>query len=77
MLLHASCWSATKESLPETEAAFGLLLRVGVLHLLEVDTRVLRLALEMSFLHLRLLLESMRAGPRGDRHYQCERWLRW
>ena len=55
--------------MPETEAAHGLLLRGWVLHLFEVDTRVLRLALEMSFLHLRLLLESMRAGPRGDRHY--------
>ena len=77
MLLHASGWSSTKESLSETEAAYGLLLRGGVLHVFEVDTRVLWLSLEMSFLRLWLLLESMRAGPRGDCHYQCERWLRW
>ena len=63
--------------MPETEAAFSVLLRCWVLHLFEVDARVLRLSLEMSVLRLWLLLESMRAGPRGDCHHQCEHWSRW
>ena len=77
LLLHSSCRSATKEPVPEAEAAHCLLLRSRMLHLFEVDAWVLRLSLEMPLLLMRVLLEGVRAGPRGDCHYQCEHWSRW
>ena len=59
LLVHPSGGSASKESVPEAENACGLLLRRWVLHVFEVDSRVLQLSLEMCFLLLRVLPEGL------------------
>ena len=77
LLVHAPCRTSSEEPVPETEAAFSVLLRCWVLHLFEVDARMLQLSLEMPLMRMRVLSEGLHAGPRGDCHYQCEHWFRW
>ena len=45
--------------MPEAKDAYRVLLRRGVLHLFEVDARVLQLSLELSFLLVRVLPEGL------------------
>ena len=59
LLLHTPRWSASEEPVPKAEAAHCLLLRGRMLHLFEVDARVLQLSLEMLFLCVRVLSEGL------------------
>ena len=59
LLLHPPCRSTPEKSVPKAEAAYGLLLRGRMLHLFEVDARVLQLYLEMLFLCVRVLSEGL------------------
>ena len=77
LLLHTACGPTSEELVPEAENACCLLLRCWMLHLFEVDARMLQLSLEMPLLRLRVLPEGLRAGSCGDCHYQCEHWFRW
>ena len=61
LLVHPSGGSASKESVPEAENACGLLLRRWMLHVFEVDSRMLRFHLEMLCLRVRVLSEGLRA----------------
>ena len=59
LLVHPSGGSASKESVPEAEDACGLLLRCRLLHVFEVDSRMLQLSLEAHLLLLRVLPEGL------------------
>ena len=59
LLVHPSGGSASKESVPEAENACCLLLRCWMLHLFEVDARMLQLSLEMPLMRLRVLPEGL------------------
>ena len=59
LLVHPPGGSASKESVPEAEDACGLLLRSRLLHVFEVDSRMLQLSLEVCFLLLRVLPEGL------------------
>ena len=59
--MHPSGGSASKESVPEAENACGLLLRCWMLHVLEVDSRMLWSHLEMPCLRVRVLSKGLRA----------------
>ena len=45
--------------MPEAKDAYRVLLRRGMLHLFEVDTRMLQLSLEMPLMRLRVLPEGL------------------
>ena len=59
LLLHTPCRSTSEESVPKAEAAYSLLLRCRMLHLFEVDARVLQLSLELSHLFVRVLPKGL------------------
>ena len=58
--MHTACGAASKEPVPEAKDAYRVLLRRGMLHLFEVDARMLRPHLAVFGLRLRVLPESLR-----------------
>ena len=61
LLVHTACGAASKEPVPEAKDAYRVLLRRGMLHLFEVDARMLQSHLEMLCLRVRVLSEGLRA----------------
>ena len=58
--MHTAGGAASKEPVPEAKDAYRVLLRRGMLHLFEVDARMLRPHLEVFCLRLRVLPEGLR-----------------